>query len=158
MFRWETYKSGLIMKHLPPMRITSANAPDDIGPFARASYIYKLPLFAALVHQFAQDSVKVSQWVRVVIREQQGLVGFPVDIENGVAAVVQQSRDDTLPLLILLHSLSPVYDSGDHVKHRWIDVHGIMVSVDEVSHTLSLVEKDLHKEVHIPINMRICNN
>jgi hypothetical protein len=157
-FRRETYKSGLVVKHLSPARITCANAPNDIGPFVRAPYTYKLPSFAPLIHQFAQDTIKVGQRVRVEIGEQQGLVGFPIDIEDGVAAVVKQSGDESPPLLIPLRSLSPVYDLGDHVKHRWVESHGIVVSVDGVSKTLSFVEKDSHNEVSTHMNTRITNN
>jgi hypothetical protein len=154
-FRRETYKSGLVVKHLSLARITGADAPNDIGPFVRAFYTYKQPSFAALIRHFAQDSIKVDQRVRVVTGEQQGLVGYPCDIDNGVAAIVQQSGEESPPILVPLRSLLPVYDTGDHVKHRWEESHGIVVNVDKISNTLSFVEKASYKEVSTHMHANI---
>jgi hypothetical protein len=45
----ETYKSGLVLKHLPPLSITIADAPLDIGPFLSARYLSDLPFYSSLV-------------------------------------------------------------------------------------------------------------
>jgi hypothetical protein len=146
-FRHETYKSGLILKHIPFAKIARAETPSNIGPFVLSTHVYNLPTFGPVIRHFAQDSIKVGQRVRVVSGDLRGLKGHPVDIEDGVAAVEQQSGGDTPPLLIPIRSLSLAYEPGDHVKHRWTDSSGMVVSVDEARETLSFVEKDSHEEV-----------
>lgn len=141
-FRHETYKSGLVLKRFPPASLTGASAPADIGPFTRASQIS----FAPVLRRIAQDSIKVGQRVAVISGEQCGLVGYPIDINNGEATVVQRTGDDT-PLLTPLRCLLPAYEPGDHVKHRWMHSRGIVVSVDDDLKTLSFVEEGTNEEV-----------
>ena len=43
----ETYKSGLILKHLPPMSVTVSNPAWDISPFLSAPFILDLPFYVA---------------------------------------------------------------------------------------------------------------
>jgi hypothetical protein len=73
----------------------------------------------------------------VIAGEQQGLVGHPTDI----------SGDDSPVLLMPQHMLANLYLPGDHIKHRYRDSRGIVVSVDEDSRTVSFVEKDTNQEV-----------
>ena len=131
-FGHETYRTGLLIKPLPPASIEVAGAPDNIDPFARSPYIAKLPFFDSMARRYAQGSIVVGQRVQVISGEQQGLVGYMVDIINDVADVVQRVDDDTPPLQLQvpLTELLPVYKPGDHVKYIWSDSHGIVTSSD----------------------------
>ena len=142
----ETYKSGLILKHLPPASVAIANAPLDIGPFLSATYVSHLPFYSSLVLRCAQNTIKVGQWVKVLAGEQQGLIGHPTDVSDGVATVVLQTNDYT-SFVVSLCSLAIVYSPGDHVKHRFADSRGIVSSVDEEFRTVTFIEKDTNKEV-----------
>ncbi|KAF8267702.1 hypothetical protein EI94DRAFT_1801345 [Lactarius quietus] len=123
-FLGEMYKSGLVLKHLPTTSVALlASAPSDI------------------------DSIKVGQRVKVLSGEQQGIVGHPKDISNGVATVVLQTdNQDTPPLLISLRELTLVYLPGDHVKSRYFDSKGIVSSVDETNSTVTMVERNTNAE------------
>ena len=129
-FGHETYRSGLVFKHLPPASVVVVDAPTDIGPFAEAPYIGALPFRDSLARRYAQHSITVGQWVRVISGEQRSLVGQPSIITDGVADLVPQD-DGVPPLQVPLEHLMPVYRPGDHVKYRWSDAHGIIISVDE---------------------------
>ena len=142
----ETYKSGLILKHLPPASVAIANAPLDIGPFLSATYVSHLPFYSSLVLRCAQNTIKVGQRVKVLAGEQQGLIGHPTDVSDGVATVVLQTNDYT-SFVVSLCSLAIVYSPGDHVKHRFADSRGIVSSVDEEFRTVTFIEKDTNKEV-----------
>ena len=100
-----------------------------------------------MTHRAVQQSIKVRQRVRVVSREQQGWVGCPVDITDDLAVLIWNTDDDTPALQVPLKYLLPVYRPGDHVKFRWGDLHGIMMSVDETNEKVSFVERDSHREV-----------
>ena len=116
-------------KPLLPVSVVVASALANAGPFVKSAYISKLPFFDLMTRQYAQDSITIGQWVQVTSEELSGLVGCAVDIIDGVAAV--QSDDDNMPLLqVLLGSLLPAYEPGDHVKHRWSDTHSIVIPSD----------------------------
>ena len=131
-FGFETYRTGLLIKPLPPASIAVANAPDNIGLFTRSLYITTLPFFDSMAQRYAQSSILVGQRVKVISGEQRGLVGYMVDITNDVADVVQRVVDDTPPihLQVPLTELLPVYKPGDHVKHMWSNTQGIVTSSD----------------------------
>ncbi|KAF8258743.1 hypothetical protein EI94DRAFT_1707713 [Lactarius quietus] len=120
----KTYKSGLVLKHLPTASVALlTSTPSDI------------------------DSIKVGQRVKVLSGEQQGIVGHPKDISNGVATVVLQTdNQDTPPLLISLRELTLVYLPGDHVKSRYFDSKGIVSSVDETNSMVTMVERNTNAE------------
>lgn len=141
----ETYKSGLILKHLPPASVAIANAPLDIGPFLSATYISKFSFYRSLVLRYAQNTIKVGQRVKVLAGEQQGLIGHPTDVSDGVATILLTNNDTSF--VISLCSLAIVYSPGDHVKHRFADSRGIVSSVDEEFRTVTFIEKDTNKEV-----------
>jgi hypothetical protein len=115
-FRLETYKSGLIIKHLPPASIAIAEVPVDIGQFVLATYISNLSFYSSIRSQNAQDTIKVRHRVKVVVGEPQGAVGRITNIRDGMATVTLQ-EDDIPPLVISLCALSLKYSPGDHVKH-----------------------------------------
>ncbi|KAF8263266.1 hypothetical protein EI94DRAFT_1704129 [Lactarius quietus] len=104
------------------------------------------------VHSISEDeentnSIKVRQWVKVLSSEQQGIVGHPKDISNGVATVVlQMDNQDTPPLIISLCELTLVYVPGNHVKYRYFDSKGIVLLVDETNSMVTLVERDTNTE------------
>jgi hypothetical protein len=129
-FGGETYRTGLLIKSLPPASIVVADAPDDMGPFARSPYTAKLPFFDAMAWRYAQYSLIVGQRVRVISGAEQGLVGQPISITDGVADFVPQD-DGVPPFKVPLEHLMPVYRPGDHVKYRWSDTHGIIISIEE---------------------------
>ena len=139
-FAGDVYKSGLIMKRLPPASLAVANAPEDISGFAAASCIAHSPFFGMITRQSAQESIKVGQRVRVISGEQQGWVGHPVDITNGIAVLVQDTDDNTPLLQTPLTCLLPAYRPGDHIKFRWGDSHGIMMSIDKIHEKESFIE------------------
>ena len=146
-FGGDVYKSGLVMKRLSPASLAVANAPHDISGFAAATCIAHSPFFSAMTRQSAQESIKVGQRVRVISGEQQGWVGYPVDITDGIAVLVRNTDDNTPLLQTPLTCLLPAYRLGDHVKFRWGDSHGIVTSVDEIHEKVSFVERDTHREV-----------
>ena len=150
-FGSDVYKSGLVMKRLSPASLEVASAPNDISKFARASCIVKSPFFSSMTCQSIQELIKVGQRVRVVSEEQQGWIGHPISITDGIA-LLTRNTDDVIPhLQIPLKCLMPAYRAGDHVKYRWADAHGIVSSVDDDLGTMSFVEKDLHWEVSMII-------
>ena len=146
-FGGDVYKSGLVMKRLSPASLEVASAPNDISEFARASCIVKSPFFGSMTRQSVQESIKVGQRVRVISGEQEGWVGHPVDITDGIAALVRNTDDNTPLLQTPLTCLLPAYRPGDHVKFWWGDSHGIVMSVDETNGKVSFVERDTHREV-----------
>jgi transcription elongation factor len=115
-FCHETYKLGLVIKHLPPVSIAIAKVPVDIGPFVLATYISNLSFYSSIRSRNAQDMIKVGHRVKVVVGEPQGAVGCITDVTNGMATVTLQANDIP-PLVISLHAPSLKYSPGDHVKH-----------------------------------------
>lgn len=73
-------------------------------------------------------------------------MGYPVNIDSGVATLVQRAQDDTPLLQIQLRALSPAYEAGDHIKIRWGDSTGMVISVDEVRKTLTYIESDTYNK------------
>jgi hypothetical protein len=84
----------------------------------------------------------------VVAGEHQGAIGHITNITDGMATITLQA-DDIPPLIILLRALSHKYSPGDHIKHRFADLHGILSTVDEDCRKVTFVEKDTNKEVHV---------
>ncbi|KAN0139302.1 hypothetical protein V8E53_002803 [Lactarius tabidus] len=142
----ERYKSGLVIKYLPPASIVIADPPLDIGPFILTKYISNLPFFSLVGYQNAQTSIQVRHRVKVIAGEQQGLLGHTTDVCNGVVTVTLQVGEDISPLIILLHVLSIQYSPGDHVKHRFADSCSILSTVDKDRRAVTYVEKDTNKE------------
>jgi hypothetical protein len=147
-FCHETYKSGLVLKHLPPVGITIAGAPLDVGPFFSATYISNSSFYSSIRSRNAQDTIKVGHRVKVVAGEHQGAVGHITDVTDGMATVTLQADDIPL-LVILLRALSHKYSPGDHIKHRFTDSHGILSTVDEDCRKVTFVEKDTNEEVRV---------
>ena len=147
----ETYKAGLILKHLPPASVAVSDAPRDISPFLSAQFISHLPFFSSIAFRFAQDTIKVGHRVKVVDGEQQGLAGHVIDVSRGTAKVVLHTDDETAPLLVSVRALSNSYLPGDHVKYRYDDEYGrgIVSAVSEEDRTLTFVDKDTLKEVRM---------
>ena len=142
----ETYKSGLHIQHLPPASVAIADAPLHIDQFLSSQYLSTLPFYSTMAFRFAQDTIKVGDRVKVIDGEQQGLVGHPIDVSDGMATVVLQTTDDTTPLLISLRALAQVYSPGDHVKYCHSDTQGIVSTICE-DRTLTFVDNDTHEEV-----------
>ena len=157
-FGGDVYKSGLVMKRLSPASLAVANAPSDISAFATASCIVNSPFFSSMTRQSVQESIKVGQRVQVVSREQQGWIGYPFSITNGIALLVRNTDDVTPDLQIPLNCLLPAYRPGDHVKFQWADSHGIMTTVDEILEKVSFVERDSHQEVSTMIYVTMIDN
>ncbi|KAF8263213.1 hypothetical protein EI94DRAFT_1807595 [Lactarius quietus] len=136
------------LKHLPSTSVTLlASAPSDIGAFIMATYISNMSFFRSMSVRFTQDAIKVGQRVKVLSSEQQGVIGHPKDISNGVAMVVlQRDNQDTSPLIILLRELTLVYLPGDHVKFQYVGSQGIVSSVSETDSTVTLVERNTNAE------------
>ena len=147
----ETYRAGLILKHLPPASVVVSEPPRDIGPFLGAIFITKLPFYSSVAIRFAQDTIKVGHRVKVVDGEQQGLVGNVIDVSDGTAKVVLHTDDETAPLLVSVRALTNFYLPGDHVKYRYDDEYerGIVSTVSEEDRTLTFVDKDTIKEVRL---------
>jgi transcription elongation factor len=145
-FCHKTYKSGLVIKHLPPTSVAIAEVPVDIGPFVLATYISNLSFYSSIRSRNTQDTIKVGHQVKVVISEPQGAIGCITDVTDGVATVTLQA-DDIPPLVISLHALSLKYSPGDHIMHQFSDLHGILSMVDKDRRKVTLVVKDTNKEV-----------
>ena len=120
-FGGDVYKSGLVMKCLPPASLAVANAPSDISAFATVSCIVNSPFFSSMTRQSVQESIKVGQQVQVVSGEQQGWIGYPFSITDGIALLVRNTDNVTPDLQIPLNCLLPAYRPGDHIKFRWLD-------------------------------------
>jgi Early transcription elongation factor of RNA pol II, NGN section len=149
IFRRETYESRLIMKHLPPNNLVVVDSPpNNFKLFFAASCIREMPSFTPWIHHFVQDSLQPQQRIKVESGEQAGLVGQISEIIDSVAAIVPVPPLDDLPMPhIPLRHLAPHYLPGDHVKVRWSDSCGIVMSVDGGCKTLVYVEKDSVMEV-----------
>ncbi|KAN0128004.1 hypothetical protein V8E53_014181 [Lactarius tabidus] len=135
MWGKQRYKSGLIIKYLPPASIVIADPPLDISPFILTKYISNLPFFSSVGHQ-----------VKVVISEQQGLVGHTTDVCDGVVTVTLQVGEDISPLIISLHVLSIQYSPGGHIKHRFADSCSILSTVNKDRRAVTYIEKDTNEE------------
>ena len=83
----------------------------------------------------------------MVSGEQQGWVGYPVDIANDTAVLVQDTDYAAPDLQVPLKYLLPAYRPGDHIKFRWANLHGFVSSVNENLETVSFVERGLQQEV-----------
>ena len=148
LFCGERYISGLILKHLPSASLANVQgSPNDIGPFIRASYIRDLPSFAPWVHRFAQDTIWPNQRVKVESGDHRGTIGRVFDTNDSMATVLLDTTGEGLGLLIPLRSLTPFYADGDHIKFRWSESWGTVMSVDEASMTLTYVEDGSHNIV-----------
>lgn len=147
-FRQDKYISGLVLQCLPSASLVNIQgSPDDVGPFIRASYIRGLPSFRPWVHRFAQDTIQPGQRVQVESGDQRGSTGQIFDIVEDVATVVLTTTEDGPMSQIPLRALAPVYHGGDHVKHRWSDSRGIVMSIDENAKTLTYAEEGSHNSV-----------
>ena len=148
-FGFETYRTGLLIKPLPPASIIIANAPDDIGLFTHSLYIMTLPFFDSMAQRYAQSSILVGQQVKVISGEQRGLVRYMVNITNDVADVVQCINDNTPPihLQVPLTELLLVYKPSDHVKHMWSNTQGIIMSSN--LNMVTFVDMHMKEEVRM---------
>jgi hypothetical protein len=149
IFRRETYDSGLIMKHLPPDCLVIVDcAPSNLKLFLAASCIREMSSFAPWIHRFAQDSLQPQQRIKVESGEQRELVGHVNEIIDSVAAIVPVSPFEDLPMPhVPLRFLAPHYLPGDHVKARWSDSCGIVMTVDDERKTLVYIEKGSVRQV-----------
>ena len=147
----ETYRAGLILKHLPPVSVVISEPPQDIGSFLGAIFITKLPFYSSVAIRFTRDTIKVGHRVKVVDGEQQGLVSNVIDISNGTAKVVLHTDDETAPLLVSVCALTNSYLPGDHVKYQYNNKYkrGIVSTVSKEDRTLTFVDKDTIKEVRL---------
>jgi hypothetical protein len=86
--------------------------------------------------------------VKVESGEQQGLVGFINEIIEDSASIIPE-EGDTLQVMphVLLRDLAPHYLPGDNVKHRWMDSHGIVASVNNTDQKLVYVRSNPVQEV-----------
>jgi hypothetical protein len=150
VFRRQNYDSGLIIMILPAASLMKVDsAPNNLLPFLLAPFICDMPTFTPWVHQFAQDSIKLGQWVKVESGDHLGAIGKPVDTMHSVASIALTSTGNGPNLLIPLHALVPLYRRGDNVKCRWSELCGLVLSVDEVEMTLTFVEKDSNNIVSV---------
>lgn len=140
-FKKETYQSGLILKKFPSNYLELVlNAPLNISPFLKASYLYNKPTFTPWLHWFVQDTLTPGQHVQVESGGFKGSIGFIHSITDS-AAMVNLTKD-ALKLQISLRALMPHYVQGDHVKHRWSDSSGVITSVDMANKRLTFVNKE----------------
>jgi hypothetical protein len=66
----ERYKSGLVIKYLPPASVVIADPPLDIGPFISTKYISNLPFFSSVGYRNTQTLIQVGHRVKVIAGEQ----------------------------------------------------------------------------------------
>ena len=138
----KTYKVGLILKHLPPTSVTISDTPQDISPFLSAQFISCLLFFSSVVFHFAQDTIKVGHWAKVINGEQQGLIGHVIDISNDTLKVILHTNNETAPLLESVHALSNSYLPSAHVKY-WYEYEyecGIISAVSEEDRMLTFMD------------------
>ena len=158
IFHHEKYCSGLIMKRMTSQSIVAvAHAPTDILPFIRASCIRDIPSFAPWAHRYAQDNIRPQQLVKIQSGEQKGMIGRPYLINNSVATIIPESKDDTPLVNIPLRNLSPLYRLGDSIKDRWSASNGLVVNINEEQKTLVYVEKDSMNEVSLALSSCMCH-
>ncbi|KAI9429289.1 hypothetical protein BJY52DRAFT_1232635 [Lactarius psammicola] len=134
IFGGETYRSGLVMKNLPPASLELVGrAPAELAPFVEAQFIRDHPTFRPWLRYFAQDNIKTDQRVRIDSGEHRGLVGYTTYIQDDTATVVirPQTEGPEMATLVLLRELSLYYKPGDNIKHRWSGSTGLVMTVDE---------------------------
>ncbi len=157
IFGREKYKSGLLIARFPPASLANVDsAPNDLRPFLRASYIRNIASFAPWIHRFTQDSIKPGQLVKVESGDHRGAIGKPLDVVHSVASLLLNSTGNGPALQIPLRDLAPFYERGHHIKSRWSESSGIVMSVDEVHNTLFYVDKDSQNTVSTSISARSC--
>jgi transcription elongation factor SPT5 len=148
-FRNETYESGLLMAHYSSSLLVIVKEPPSTFPiFSAASSVGERPSFVVWRHRLAQASLQPGQRVKVETGELQGLVGFINEIIEDGASIIPE-EGDTLQVMphVLLSSLAPHYLPGDNVKARWMDSHGIVVSVNDTDQKLVYVRSNPVQEV-----------
>jgi hypothetical protein len=134
-FCHETFKSGLVIKHLPPASIAIAEVPVDISPFVLATCIFNLSFYSSIRSQNTQDMIKVRHWVKVVVSEPQGDIGHITGDCDGTATVTLCAND--IPLFnTSLHALSLKYS------------YSILLMVDKDCRNMTFIEKDTNEEVY----------
>lgn len=142
-FKKEIYQSGLILKKFPSNGLeVILNAPLNISPFLKASYLHNKPTFAPWLHWFVQDTLTPGQQVQVESGGFKGSIGFIHSITDSVAIV--NLTKDALKLQAPLRALMPHYVQGDHVKHRWSDSSGVVTSAEMANKRLTFVNKEFH--------------
>ena len=156
-FRGGMYEDGLVMEWVPLSHLRHLDgSPGDISPFVRSSMLRTDPLFAPCVKRFAQESTQVGDRIRVMSGGSIGIIGRTERIHDGVADVVTQSPEEHSGLIVAvaLRDLMPHFQAGDHVKDRWSDRVGIVVTIDHDGQKLTFLEKDSSREVssssHLP--------
>ena len=142
-----TYKLGLVLKHLPSASVIISSPPINIRPFIMASYISELPFYSLVRMQYAQDTIKVGQCVKIIYGEQQGLIGHTINSSDGTVNIIIQTDNITPPISISLRMLAPLYAPGDHVKYRCSNTQGIVSVVHKEGMVLTFMILDTHEEV-----------
>src|SRR6266404_2747989 len=97
----ETYKAGLLLKHIPPANLMNAITPMDLMPFVKAKASL-MPSFRLMICHHAQDTIQVHQHMQIVHKEQRGLVGHICNIEFDQVGVVPEDNQNTPVILVPL--------------------------------------------------------
>jgi transcription elongation factor SPT5 len=153
VFGGNVYEDGLVMLWVPISHLRASDySPGDITPFVRSTTLRMDALFDACVKRFAQDSTQVGDRILVVSGEHAGIIGRIERIQDSVADVVTQSPEEQSGLVIhiVLRDLMPHFLAGDHVKDRWSDRVGIVVTVNSNEEKLTFLNKETNEEVGLP--------
>lgn len=155
-FRKGIYEGGLVMEtiSLSHLRILG-HSPEDITPFVKSTMLRSDPHFAPCIKRFAQESTQVGDRILVVSGENAGIIGRAERIHNNTADVVTQRPEEHSGLVVsvALRDLIPHFLAGDHVKDRWSDRVGIVVTVDHDGQKVTFMDKGSDREVSISAHL-----
>lgn len=153
VFGGSTYEDGLVMEHIPLTYLrTLGHSPQTITPFVQSAMIRSHPPFYPCLKRFAQDTTQVGDRILVVSGEHAGIIGRIEMIQDHVADVVTESPEQYLGLIIriTLRDLIPHFLPGDHVKARWSDSFGMVITIDDDGQKVSFLDRKAGVEVRSP--------
>jgi len=134
VFREEgLYQEGLAFELMPWSRLhVSECSSHNIRPFAQSAKIQNHPAFTKCLRWFVQDSVHVGDRVLIVLGEHASIISQISNIRDDVTDVVIQNPKPDLSLMIVvaLCHLIPHFLAEDHIKDRWSDCFGMVITAD----------------------------
>ncbi|KAI0258469.1 hypothetical protein BC834DRAFT_975128 [Gloeopeniophorella convolvens] len=154
IFAGETFERGLVMKSVSLGCVEpTTSIPERVGVFAAIPAIRAHPLFHESIVTSAQDALKPGDRVQVTKGEFVGSTGTIRSNLNSVARisgiVPQQKGEQTFELHV--GTLCPYFLPGDHIKSRFRESAGMVVSVSLEEAEATYVDSDTHEEITVSV-------
>ncbi|KAI0257834.1 hypothetical protein BC834DRAFT_976698 [Gloeopeniophorella convolvens] len=153
-FAGEMFECGLVMKPLSLECVEpTTSIPERIGVFAAISAIRAHPLFHQSIVTSAQDALKPGDRVQVIQDEFVGSTGTMQSNFNSVmrisGTIPQQGGERIFELHV--RTLCPYFLPGDHIKSRFRESAGMVVSVSPEKAEATYMDSDTHEEITVSV-------